>query len=209
MGPGRVNSNGFNPLNHYASKYRDTQSSGARDLHPEEVLYRTRPKALKKIQESESYFAHEKLPADSPLPTSELLTAIHAYASDFYTQKLPKTGKYNFSSMDESALLAVGILMEELANEQLGETGDLALTEQPWGFDDEDISIGAPSSSRPQQKKRARAATIESPASLPHATQGSRGKAKRNKLTKAEYEALQNEKEAQRQESPKKKQKHR
>ncbi|KAJ5633600.1 hypothetical protein N7528_001442 [Penicillium herquei] len=219
---GRVNVNGFNPSNPYASKYRDTQSSGARDFRPEEILYRSArsksSKAAKKNKERESYFAHEKLPADRQLPPSELLTAIHSYSSDFYTQ-LRKNGKHNFHSMDESALLAVGILMEELAKEQLGETGDLALTEEPWTSEDEvedkdqdqdqdegatsDASAGTQASSN----KRSRANTIEGPVSLFHHMQGARKKFKRNRLTKAEYEAIRKQKEAQGEESPKKKQK--
>ncbi|KAJ6007808.1 hypothetical protein N7540_011784 [Penicillium herquei] len=217
---GRVNVNGFNPSNPYASKYRDTQSSGARDLRPEEILYRPArsklSKAAKKNKEPESYFAHEKLPADRPLPPSELLTAIHSYSSDFYTQ-LRKNGKHNFHSMDESALLAVGILMEELAKEQLGETGDLALTEEPWTSEDEDeekdkdkdegatsdTSAGTQTSSN----KRSRANTIDGPVSLFHHMQGARKKFKRNRLTNAEYAAIRKQKEAQGEESPKKKQK--
>ncbi|KAJ5721270.1 uncharacterized protein N7483_009204 [Penicillium malachiteum] len=214
---GRVNVNGFNPSNPYASKYRDTQSSGARDLRPEEILYRPArsksSKAAKKNKEHESYFAHEKLPADRPLPPSELLTAIHSYSSDFYTQ-LRKNGKHNFHSMDESALLAVGILMEELAKEQLGETGDLALTEEPWTSEDEDkdkdkdegVTSDTSAGTQTSSNKRSRANTIEGPVSLFHHMQGARKKFKRNRLTNAEYAAIRKQKEAQ-EESPKKKQK--
>ena len=68
------------------------------------------------------------------LPESDLLKAIHAYASDFYGRAVKWKGKVDFESLDETALLAVGILMEEMAREVLGETGDLAFVE---GEDDE------------------------------------------------------------------------
>ncbi len=63
------------------------------------------------------------------LPESDLLKAIHAYASDFYGRAVKGKGKVDFESLDETALLAVGILMEEMAREALGETGDLAFVE--------------------------------------------------------------------------------
>lgn len=40
----------------------------------------------------------------------------------------------DFESLDETALLALGILMEEMAGDVLGETGDMAFVE---GEDDE------------------------------------------------------------------------
>ncbi|KAJ5646449.1 hypothetical protein N7490_002821 [Penicillium lividum] len=197
---GRVNTNGFIPVAPSATRYGDTQSSGGRDLRPEEVLYRNKPKKLKKILEDESYFAHENLSADSPLPSSEILTAVHSYASDFYTHKV-RDGKHNFHSMDESALLAVGILMEELAKEQLGENGDMVLTEGQWSSEDE-------TGDGPQVgQKRPRGKTLEGPASLYQHAQGVRRKIKRHRLTKAEYEALRKDKEAPRNGSPLKKQK--
>lgn len=91
------------------------------------------------------------------LPTSELLEALHAYTSDFYgalnysasssrrkgdTMKEKKGKKksrrddakstryhYDFGSMDETALLAFGILLEESVREALGEEGDMVFVE--------------------------------------------------------------------------------
>ena len=100
------------------------------------------------------------------LPDSNLLKAIHTYASDFYSKALAppsladnnnlneeqqqrRTGKIHnhdgvddeetklmpteadisYHSMDETALIAMGILLEEMANGVIGETGDLAFTE--------------------------------------------------------------------------------
>lgn len=58
-----------------------------------------------------------------------MLKAIHAYASDFYGRAVKGRGMVDFESLDETALLAVGVLMEEMAGEVLGETGDLAFVE--------------------------------------------------------------------------------
>ncbi|KAJ6095520.1 hypothetical protein N7486_006266 [Penicillium sp. IBT 16267x] len=199
---GRVNNNGFAALR--ATRYGDTQASGGRDLRPEEVLYRHKPNKLKKIGEDEScYFAHETLPADRPLPSSEILKAVHAYSADFYTQKLRDSGKHNFYSMDESALLAVGILMEELAKEQLGENGDMVLTEEMWSSENEGADDDGNGSQIPQ--KRSRAETIEDAPILNEDMRGAVEKGEGHILPQAENEAIREE--AHRSDSPQKKQK--
>ncbi|KAJ5547608.1 hypothetical protein N7513_004842 [Penicillium frequentans] len=198
---GRVNNNGF--VAPRPTRYGDTQASGGRDLRPEEVLYRHKPKKLEQIVEDESgYFAHENLPADRPLPSSEILTAIHAYSSDFYANKLRDNGKHNFYSMDESALLAVGILMEELAKEQLGETGDMALTEAMWNSE-----IRGPGDGNDPHipKKRPRAKAIEDAPSPNQDTRGAVGSDEGHILPQTELEAIREE--VQRSASPQKKQK--
>jgi hypothetical protein len=111
----------------FASRYRDTASSGARILRPEEVLFRKQRLAKQPIDES--YFAHEDLPSDQPLPPSELLKALHVYAAEYYEFATADNGKDDSATMDGTALLAMGILIEELAREALGDTGDLVLVE--------------------------------------------------------------------------------
>lgn len=59
-------------------------------------------------------------------PDNDLLTALHAYASDKYIHTPGKVHRA-FVSMDESALLAFGILMEELSKDAIGEKGDIAM----------------------------------------------------------------------------------
>jgi hypothetical protein len=61
------------------------------------------------------------------LPDSDLLKAIHAYASDFYS--ISPEGDVAFGSMNGTALVAMGILLEEMCAEDMGETGHLALLE--------------------------------------------------------------------------------
>jgi hypothetical protein len=69
------------------------------------------------------------LPSDQKLPSSELLSALHGWFSNYYDRSQASANQKVWKFMDETALIALGILMEESAREILGETGDLALTE--------------------------------------------------------------------------------
>ena len=107
-------------------------------LAPEEVLFRPKSAPIR-YEEDDLYFQDEKLAPHQRLPESDLLKALHAYVSDYYFctgagDLASDGGVANLRSMDETALLAMGILMEEAARQRLGETGDLALVEA----DDED-----------------------------------------------------------------------
>lgn len=86
------------------------------------------------IGTADVYFADENLRQDQILPESELLKAVHAYASDLYSMRGADKGKCDFRSLDETALISLGVLLEEAAVEVLGDTGDMVLTE-PEGFD--------------------------------------------------------------------------
>lgn len=79
--------------------------------------------------ENDFYFANEELPVDQPLPDSDLLKAIHAYTSDLYANATSDRGQSSWRSMDETALIALGFLLEETANEALEETGDMVFVE--------------------------------------------------------------------------------
>lgn len=65
------------------------------------------------------------------LPRSDLLNAIHGYTSNLFHQRATD-GQHNglMRSMDESALLTLGMLVEELASEVIGTSGHLMLAEQ-------------------------------------------------------------------------------
>ena len=67
--------------------------------------------------------------SEQRLPDSDLLKAIHTYASDFYGRATANGGLLDFESLDETALLGLGILLEEMAEHALGDTGDLAFVE--------------------------------------------------------------------------------
>ncbi|KAL2822075.1 hypothetical protein BJX63DRAFT_427422 [Aspergillus granulosus] len=137
---GRVNSHGFIPTNPYSSKYRDTASSSHRPLPPEEVLFRRKGMPVR-YEETDRYFAHESLPSDCPLPSSDLLESVHAYTSDFYDQATRGCGGANYYSMNGRSLMFMGILLEELAKESLGDTGDLVLVEGESESTDDEISL--------------------------------------------------------------------
>ncbi|KGO71859.1 hypothetical protein PITC_025910 [Penicillium italicum] len=134
---GRVNPRGVHVPRTIASQYRDTVSTSARSLRPEELLYRKQNIPEESIEEK-FYFAHENLPSHQALPNSDLLETVHAYAADYYEYATADNGKDDHQTMDETALLAVGILIEEMAKEELGETGDLALVEGQELSEEED-----------------------------------------------------------------------
>lgn len=123
-------------------------------MRPEEFLYRKQNIAAESIDEN-IYFAHENLPSDQSLPNSDLLETIHAYAADYYEYATADNGKDDHQTMDETALLALGILIEEMAKEELGETGDLALVEGQELSDEEDDKTGLGSDTTTKSAARA------------------------------------------------------
>jgi hypothetical protein len=106
-----------------------TDSKASRQpLRPDEVLFK-QANAPIRYEETDYYFANERLPLGQQLPTGELLTALHAYVSKLYSRtEIPEMERV-WKCMDETALIAFGILVEETVREVLGETGDLAFTE--------------------------------------------------------------------------------
>ncbi|RKU49452.1 hypothetical protein DL546_007583 [Coniochaeta pulveracea] len=117
-------------------------------LAPEEV-YSRRKKAKPRYAEFDTYFAlgTDRLSGHHrELPDSDMLKSIHAYTARFYEAKALerdedriRKGKEPRSfvggrlvderSMNETALLAMGILLEEAGREILGSRGDLVFTE--------------------------------------------------------------------------------
>ncbi|CAK4032368.1 Vacuolar -sorting-associated 25 [Lecanosticta acicola] len=102
--------------------------STKKPVPPDQVLF-SRKDAPIRYQENDVYFANRNLPAGVTLPDSDLLKAIHAYASDYYGSGHLGDTRDDFCSMDETALLAMGILLEEAARHALGKTGDLAFVQ--------------------------------------------------------------------------------
>ena len=97
-------------------------------LRPDEVLFK-QAKAPTRYEETDYYNAHARLPPNQQLPSGELLSAIHAYVSKLYSRNAQGDPRPVWKCMDETALIALGILMEETAREALGETGDFAFVE--------------------------------------------------------------------------------
>ncbi|KAF2263640.1 hypothetical protein CC78DRAFT_431013, partial [Lojkania enalia] len=122
---GRVSKDGFMPTNRYI---RVKTKIGQHPLRPDEVLFKQR-NAPTRYEETDYYFAHTRLPPNQTLPSSDLLSALHAYISKFYTRSQETPNPKVYKSMDETALIALGILIEETAREVLGPTGDLAFVE--------------------------------------------------------------------------------
>jgi hypothetical protein len=96
-------------------------------LRPDEVLFKN-INAPTRYEETDYYFAHKDLPQEQKLPDGDLLKSLHAYVSKLYS-RTQEDGVKVWKCMDETALIALAILMEESAKETLGETGDLALLE--------------------------------------------------------------------------------
>ena len=96
-------------------------------LTPDEVLLR-RTRAPTDVP-LDFYKAEVRLGPSQRLPDSDLLKALHQYASDFFSMATYDKGKCDVRSLDETALLAMGILLEEAAVEALGENGDMVLVE--------------------------------------------------------------------------------
>lgn len=116
------------------------------------------------------------------LPSSELLGAVHAYASDFYgalgmahhaasarmkrnNNQKKRRGRedgdavedtrWDFGSMDETALLAFGVLLEESVRAALGEEGDMVFVEGE-AQELEDEAEGGRTGSRSRSRSKSR-----------------------------------------------------
>ncbi|RMZ75969.1 hypothetical protein DV737_g5049, partial [Chaetothyriales sp. CBS 132003] len=146
---GRIGVNGFLTEEQLAS-------SRSIPLAPEEVLLRS-IKAPPYVPD-QAYSAECRLSDRDRLPDSDMLKCIHTYAADFYARSTGDKGKHDFKSLDETALIALGILVEEAARETLGQNGDMALVE-PAGLDDD----GAPESMRTKHQIKGRVHTRPSP----------------------------------------------
>jgi hypothetical protein len=114
---------------------------------PEAVLFR-RKNAPARFAEDDVYFANERRPGID-LPDSDLLKALHDYASDFYSQNTPDAGTGDWKSLDETALIALGVLIEEVSC--LSETGDMVFAEG------EQMAFSASSPKKSQETLRGRA----------------------------------------------------
>lgn len=124
---GRISLAGFIPNHVVVASTRDTVSSSTTAIAPETVLFRGK-NAPTRYAESDIYFTNERR-SIRDLPESDLLKALHCYTSDFYSQATIDGGSGDWKSMDETALITMGILMEEASLASLGKTGDLAFTE--------------------------------------------------------------------------------
>lgn len=120
----------FVPEQTFISTNRDTATSSTAPLPPQDVLFRSKNAPPYIYEENNPYLGNLPNDLDSKIPDSDLLKAIHAYAADYYSRSLSEEeAEIAYNSLDGSALLALGMLLEESCAEVIGETGDLALVE--------------------------------------------------------------------------------
>lgn len=119
---GRAGRNGFLATEPTYSKNRDTASSSTRPVPPDDILF-GRKGARVRLAEEGDYVGIDDL---GPIPPGDLLETIHRYVSRFYDRPDFERKHLHYKSMDGTALLAVGILLEEVLGQSLGETGHLA-----------------------------------------------------------------------------------
>jgi len=140
-------------------RLRSSQPSRTAVLSPEEVLFRRVNAPTRYAERDIYFAnEHLPDGGRSVLPDSDMLKAFHVYASHFFAEnygghdhanpqkptvkaenkpatedkrKVPprRAVPIDERSMDETALLAFGILLEEASRELLGTTGDLVFTE--------------------------------------------------------------------------------
>ena len=156
-------------------------------LAPEEALFRPGT-APDRFAERDIYMAHDRdLSSPAALPDSDLLKATHVYSSHYYSALRDSTSAaparvggrgMDENSMDETALLAFGILLEEAGRGILGSHGDLVFTEGLSEPTEASPGDGTVSCRPPQAASRS---TRESTASF--ASSLSSRRRKRQKLT--------------------------
>ena len=184
-----MSSTGFIPSEPRYPKSRDTVSSSSLPLPPDEVLFRSRG-APQRYEEDDIYWADRDLGPDRTLPESDLLKAVHTHASYFYGRSTQQGGAVDFESLDETALLCMGILLEETADHVLGETGDMAFVEGEFEEGEEvKVASGDPSS---QGSTNHDASTIQDSAGFSEQTTNSEEprKRKRRKVKPSEKHSM-------------------
>lgn len=141
---GRVNARGSTLNAHLGNNLKP--------LTAQQVLFARTGAPTIYAEQIDEYNYAKRAPPGS-IPDGDLLRALHTYASDFYARmpdprvrdrrrrhdsegesfeamKARLKACRDFKSMDETALIAMGVLMEEMIKESLGETGDLAFAEE-------------------------------------------------------------------------------
>lgn len=155
------------------------------------MLFR-RKGAPKRYSEHDMYWANEDLPDGGRhhLPDSSLLKSVHGYAGRFYEaaaaarlgpRSVVGTRIVDQRSMDETALLAFGVLLEEACRGAMRKGGELVFTEastepNPAGMAPQAVKLSssippqfppradeAPASESARRKKRRKVAKEESP----------------------------------------------
>lgn len=190
---GRVNRQRFLSRSN-TSRWRRNVSS-TRAVRPSNAIL----SRLEGDEDLEDWIDEETLD-DIPLPESDIIEAVQSYTGHFYANTTDSRRTEHFSSMNGSALIAMGVLLEELGNELLGETGDMVLVEREDGdnYDSghyaSDVSIS--SSTHAEKTSRKRSASVMSRGTSRHMSgteeesgasrkKGRKGKNKKPRLDKS------------------------
>ncbi|KAL1624958.1 hypothetical protein SLS54_003683 [Diplodia seriata] len=136
---GRADANGFIVEQAVVSDGRTAPSNSRVPITPDDYLFKQQG-APPRYEEDDVYFADRYLAPHQRLPDSDLLKALHAHSSEVYAQAYGRHARRLYRSLDETALLALGILVEEAATGFFDETGALKLekTEEDVGAKVED-----------------------------------------------------------------------
>ena len=126
---GRLAAERFIPSNPVTSTTRDTPTSSKVPITPQESLL-SKAGAPIPDEDVDWYSAHRELPdmGRNIIPDTDLLEALHGYISDFYGA-MGKHAEVDWKSLDETALLALGVLVEEQVRDLLGSEGDMVFVE--------------------------------------------------------------------------------
>jgi len=122
---GRLNFEGFIPKTPRYPDGRDRPSVRMNPVVPDVLVRHNASAFLKHTDHLQQDFFNP----DPNLPNRGLVMALRAYASNFYARAIPGGGEIDYCSMDTSALLAIGKLLEATVETIIGETGDLAFVE--------------------------------------------------------------------------------
>ncbi|MCJ1385225.1 hypothetical protein MMC17_008346 [Xylographa soralifera] len=125
---GRVTTRGFSTDSSVTLQFEHISAKNTPPLPPEEVLFK-RKGAPQRYHENDYYWADRRLSPNHSLPDSDLVEALHLYTSNFYDRVMIDEGQTDFRSMDETALLALSVLLEEASKHVLGEDGHLVFVE--------------------------------------------------------------------------------
>jgi hypothetical protein len=104
------------------SKNRDTASSSTHPVAPDDILFNRKGARIRFAEEGD-YVGIDDM---GPIPPSDLLETMHRYVSRFYDRPDVERKHLHYKSMDGTALLALGILLEETLKHSLSKTGHLA-----------------------------------------------------------------------------------
>ena len=129
---GRRTANGFLPEKFgISARSATSQHIATHPRNPRKGSLRDNDGSESEDAEINGAVRNVELPAKSRdlVPDTDLLEALHGYTSDFYGVQGRDTDA-DWGSLDETALLTIGVLVEEQIREIMGSEGDMVFTEE-------------------------------------------------------------------------------